>query len=628
MRRIAISVWLFAFLAGLAIPPALAAYDNPVVRGGVITNKHGSYPNTGLADPNRTHVGIDIAAGCGSKVYAYADGVVSAVVNDEGDWRYQAGKGKGNLGYAVAIQHPTGANTWNGRPFSTVYLHLSAPPRLEVGDEVTGGETIGRVGKTPNWDGCHTHFEVRNFDDAVEGFWNPRWGITTASGEFRRNIYGEGDQRQSKVFLDDWEDPQVLFATIQTAQSGATAPIHECDRLAGHPLDPQGVARWGGFWESLDTNKAIPACEIAVSRFPDSPRYQFQLGRALQKAGRLDEAVTWYEKSARNSYAAADVNLARFYARTKQIPEDYNGLPKDYNKAMELLAHANDLGHPLAPNYLGNIHLLGLYGVEKNVNEGQNLLRIAFTRVRELSERGNPAAHLQIGRYFERGRGAKKDLNEAKKFYEKAVEGGYQEAQVYLDRVLAKLETSQAVDWEKKQAEEFSHRDTETPVPIVMELTPDSARQLIKHATRFPEPVADGFSNIRKTDPIVYEVERMIREGYFVCRQSILGDFSVTKKGEYLVKNCVWNSSYKKYAVTFYTHKLEIRRIVDILTDESTGTAEVTYEVGLAEAPYLQRLREIDPARVKQEFGGQDIETVRELRKAHLKKWDQGWRVK
>ena len=138
VRTIASSLALVLFV-GTATVSAAATYDSPVVREGVITNTHGNYSNPDLADPNRTHVGVDIAAGCGSKVYAYADGVVSAVVNDEGDWRYQAGKGKGNLGYAVAIQHPAGANTWNGRPFFTVYLHLFAPPLVGVGDDVTGG---------------------------------------------------------------------------------------------------------------------------------------------------------------------------------------------------------------------------------------------------------------------------------------------------------------------------------------------------------------------------------------------------------------------------------------------------------------------------------------------------------
>ena len=85
----------------LSISPAYAGRatpDNPVIRGGVISNTHGSYPNPQVGDDNWTHAGVDIAANCGSDVYAFADGKVLEVATDQIDWRYA--KGLGNVGLA------------------------------------------------------------------------------------------------------------------------------------------------------------------------------------------------------------------------------------------------------------------------------------------------------------------------------------------------------------------------------------------------------------------------------------------------------------------------------------------------------------------------------------------------
>lgn len=89
--------------------------------------------------------GTDIAAPCGSEVYAAQSGVV---VESLDGWN----SGYGNY---IIIRHPNG--------IYTLYGHLSLRV-VEIGDEVEKGELIGYVGNTgytvgPT--GCHLHFEVR-----------------------------------------------------------------------------------------------------------------------------------------------------------------------------------------------------------------------------------------------------------------------------------------------------------------------------------------------------------------------------------------------------------------------------------------------------------------------------------
>ncbi len=86
------------------------------------------------------HTGIDIAAPEGAPVFAADSGVV----------RF-AGK-NGGYGYFILIDH--------GGTYSTAYGHLSKID-VYVGQKVSRGQLIGRVGSTGFSTGPHLHFEVR-----------------------------------------------------------------------------------------------------------------------------------------------------------------------------------------------------------------------------------------------------------------------------------------------------------------------------------------------------------------------------------------------------------------------------------------------------------------------------------
>ncbi len=87
--------------------------------------------------------GIDIAASLGTPVLSAASGQV--LVSRSGGWG-------GGYGTYVVIKHPNGTQT--------LYGHLSQAS-VSVGQSVTKGQQIGKMGNTGQSSGVHLHFEVR-----------------------------------------------------------------------------------------------------------------------------------------------------------------------------------------------------------------------------------------------------------------------------------------------------------------------------------------------------------------------------------------------------------------------------------------------------------------------------------
>ena len=118
----------------------------------------GSYTLTdgfGAPRTGRSHMGQDFAAPIGTPIYAAADGCVT--MSQES---YQG------YGVSVEIAHPalSGANA-----VSTLYAHMTYGSRaVQVGECVTAGQFIGRVGDTGWTVGSCLHFEVHINGNAID----------------------------------------------------------------------------------------------------------------------------------------------------------------------------------------------------------------------------------------------------------------------------------------------------------------------------------------------------------------------------------------------------------------------------------------------------------------------------
>lgn len=80
-----------------------------------------------------------------------------------------------------------------------------------------------------------------------------------------------------------------------------SSEVTDCDRLAGHPSDPNsvtdGVSRAG-----MDKPAAIEACKKALAADPENPRLNYQLARAYGYSGMHAEAEPYREAALRAGY--------------------------------------------------------------------------------------------------------------------------------------------------------------------------------------------------------------------------------------------------------------------------------------------------------------------------------------
>ncbi len=118
----------------------------PLPTSQVITSRYGSRLDPIHRRP-AFHGGIDFRAGTGTPILATADGEVT-----------NAGR-SGGYGKIVEIRHSSG--------LSTRYAHMSAID-VRVGQHVSTGDVIGKVGSTGRSTGPHLHYEVRRNGSTID----------------------------------------------------------------------------------------------------------------------------------------------------------------------------------------------------------------------------------------------------------------------------------------------------------------------------------------------------------------------------------------------------------------------------------------------------------------------------
>ncbi|WP_157157477.1 peptidoglycan DD-metalloendopeptidase family protein [Diaminobutyricimonas sp. LJ205] len=108
---------------------------------GVLSGGYGWRAVKPLPGASSFHSGLDLAAGCGTPVFAAAAGTVT-----DAGWA-------GGYGAMILLDHGSGVQTG--------YAHLPTNGMVvEKGQEVAAGQLIGVVGTTGVSTGCHLHFEV------------------------------------------------------------------------------------------------------------------------------------------------------------------------------------------------------------------------------------------------------------------------------------------------------------------------------------------------------------------------------------------------------------------------------------------------------------------------------------
>jgi TPR repeat protein len=183
-----------------------------------------------------------------------------------------------------------------------------------------------------------------------------------------------------------------------------------CDRLATHssikskPENVKGVS-----WAEIDPKAAIMSCAAAVTAYPDVARYHIQYGRALNKAGKNDQALAEYEIGKKSGLIEANIFLSEMY-----LYGDLGAV--DYEKALALNLEAAENGVGFAANTLGIWYRNGDV-VAKDLEKSLSWLRKSH-------ELGDKNVGVDLGFAYEHGLAVKVDKAEALRWYRIAADAG------------------------------------------------------------------------------------------------------------------------------------------------------------------------------------------------------------
>ena len=208
----------------------------------------------------------------------------------------------------------------------------------------------------------------------------------------------------------------AALSPLLSATLCAAAGAEDCDRLAASPHDPARRGE-GVPYAALDAPAAIAACAAARDAAPEEPRFAFQLGRALAKAGRVEEALAAYRAAAERGHLAALHNVAQLYEEGLLPAEGPATAVRWYLLAAE---------RGFAPSQLrlGLAYLAG-EGIVADASKGLAWIALA-------AGQGFAPAQLVLGLAHEGGAGVARDLAAARRWYAAAAAQGMPEAQARL----------------------------------------------------------------------------------------------------------------------------------------------------------------------------------------------------
>jgi Caspase domain/Putative peptidoglycan binding domain len=106
-------------------------------------------------------------------------------------------------------------------------------------------------------------------------------------------------------------------------------PVVSCDTVAASPTDPERAAP-GVVIGSLDGEAGVKACRAALAKYPNTPRFEFQLARSLQVTKAYDEAARLYAELVKRGYLAALVNYGWLLNNGQGVQQDQKAAVRQY----------------------------------------------------------------------------------------------------------------------------------------------------------------------------------------------------------------------------------------------------------------------------------------------------------
>ena len=176
--------------------------------------------------------------------------------------------------------------------------------------------------------------------------------------------------------------PALLFG-LALFLPGLASAVSECDRLAGHRLDPDGVV-FGVSRSAMDLEAAETACREMVAKYPTHARSNYQLGRVLYYAGRGKDSLPYLQTAADAGYPQALFVLG--YIQTIQ-----DQVPVNYCAAADLWLRAAALDHPFTGVYLTTEYLKGNFAdCDITLSDAQlkRLEHMAIARIAHVDSEG------------------------------------------------------------------------------------------------------------------------------------------------------------------------------------------------------------------------------------------------
>ena len=119
----------------------------------------------------------------------------------------------------------------------------------------------------------------------------------------------------------DQVDIERMMPPEETPVLTGKPPMTLCDQIAASPTDPERVTA-GSVFGDFDGAAGVGACRAALAKYPNTPRFEFQLARSLQKNKAFDEAASLYRSLVKRGYFAALVNYGWLLSNGEGVAKD------------------------------------------------------------------------------------------------------------------------------------------------------------------------------------------------------------------------------------------------------------------------------------------------------------------